>query len=104
MTQLETVEQLETFLTQNPNSAILKHSTSCPISSCAYRELASFTSKNNYPTAIILVIETRPLSNYLAEMSGVVHQSPQVLLFRKGKCHKHFSHFDITTANIQATL
>jgi len=104
MIQLETIEQLEAFLTENPDSVILKHSTSCPVSACAQRELRLFTSSTDHPAAIVLVIESRPLSNHLAEMSGVVHQSPQVLLFRKGKCFKHFSHFDITTANIQAAL
>lgn len=104
MTQLETIEQLKTFLAENPNSAIFKHSTSCPISACAHRELSLFITETDYPLAVILVIEARPVSNHLAEMSGVIHQSPQVLLFRNGKCYKHFSHFDITTANIQAAL
>ena len=104
MTQLKTIEQLQDFLAENPNSIIFKHSTSCPISARAYREFSMFTKNSTVHVAIVLVIESRPVSNYLAEIANSVHQSPQVLFFREGKCYNNFSHNDITEKNIQTAL
>jgi bacillithiol system protein YtxJ len=104
MIRIDTVEQLQSFLGENPNSAILKHSTSCPISTKAHREFTSFSSNASCPTAIVLVIEARPVSNHLAEVTGVTHKSPQVLFFRNRECYKDFSHYDITADNIQAAM
>ncbi len=40
MTKLETIEQLEDFLGENPEAVILKHSSACPISARAYGEFS----------------------------------------------------------------
>lgn len=104
MIQLETIEQLQTFLDKNPHSVILKHSTSCSISARAYREFSALLSKSPSLSAIIMVIEARPVSNYLAEMSGVVHKSPQVLFFHNRQCYRNFSHYDITKDHIREIM
>jgi bacillithiol system protein YtxJ len=105
MTELETLEQLEAFLKENPGAVILKHSTSCLVSINAYREFSSFSSKNpSIPTAVISVIEARAVSDRLAEDTGVTHESPQVIFFRNGECYQNISHFQVTRKNIEVTL
>ncbi len=104
MIQLETIEQLESFLSENPHSIILKHSTTCPVSSEAYNEFVSFVSSSPIPSAVIHVIESRVLSNYVAKLTGVVHQSPQLLKFRNDKCCDSFSHYLITVNKIKAAV
>ncbi len=104
MIQIETIEQLQTFMADNPDSVILKHSTSCPISANARQEFSSFAQNSPVSVAIVLVIEARDVSNHLAELTGVEHKSPQALFFRDGECYKNFSHYEITQDNIQAAL
>ncbi len=82
---------------------LLKHSTTCPISAAARRAVVHFTEK--VPEAAcreVLVIEQRPLSRWIAEETGVTHESPQVLLFVDGKVSWHASHWDITLPALQA--
>jgi bacillithiol system protein YtxJ len=104
MTKLETIEQLEAFLSENPVSVILKHSTACPISARAYREFTSFAAASPVPAAIVLVIEGRSISNQLTSISGVDHASPQVLFFNNGQSYSNLSHYQITADNIRAVL
>lgn len=59
MVKIETIEQLQAFLADNPNSVILKHSTSCSISANAYREFSSFAPNSQVSVAVVLVIEAR---------------------------------------------
>ncbi len=101
MIKLETIEHVESFLSENPQSMIFKHSTTCPVSAGALRELTSFISDNLTPVGIILVIESRPLSKYVAKLTGVAHQSPQLLMFCKDKCCDSLSHYLITANRIK---
>jgi bacillithiol system protein YtxJ len=42
------------------------------------------------------LIAYRPLSNAIAEIFGVHHESPQVLLIQDGECVYDASHYDIS--------
>lgn len=86
---------------------VFKHSTRCSISATALGriERAWDASLNErVMPCLILVVEERPLSNAVARLSGVEHQSPQVLLFKGGKCVYHSSHLAISLENIKAYL
>lgn len=78
---------------------LLKHSTRCPISAAAHREFEAFAaSAGDVACARVLVIEHRPLSAFIAEASGVRHESPQAILFRDGRAVWSASHQTITRA------
>lgn len=86
---------------QSPESVILfKHSERCSVSRMAKR-----TFENEYdgktPVYLIQVIEERPISNKIAEISGVIHQSPQLLIMKNGRCLFSASHEDISAAEIK---
>ena len=42
------------------------------------------------------VINQRPLSQFIAMQTGIVHESPQVLLFIHGEVIDHASHHSIS--------
>jgi bacillithiol system protein YtxJ len=76
---------------------LFKHSLTCPISARAFREYTAFLSgEPGVPTGWIDVVGQRPWSQRVTDKTGVVHQSPQALMIRKGKVVWHASHGEIT--------
>lgn len=84
---------------------LLKHSTTCGISKEAKKRFDDFCEKNDQViTGIILVIESRELSNLIADDSHIEHQSPQVILFRKGRAIWSRTHLEITQTDMDRAL
>jgi len=78
---------------------ILKHSTSCSISAMALGRLErKWSPKDNEKIKpyYLDLIRHRELSNEIAKRYGVVHESPQVLVIRKGQCVYNASHMEIS--------
>ncbi len=80
---------------------LLKHSTRCGISTRAATQFDQYdddcdSDPDSPKRARVLVVEYRPVSMWLAEQTGVAHQSPQVMLISGGQVVWHASHFDIT--------
>lgn len=98
MKRLETVEDVEQFLEQHKESEafIFKRSTRCPVSAQAFEEFKRFAAKHSsVPVAYVDVIESRPVSNHIAEKSEVEHKSPQVIHYHKGDVVWNDSHHAI---------
>jgi len=76
---------------------IFKHSTVCPISRMSYEKmLAEYPLTDEQADLYYLgVIEQRPLSNYVAEVLNIGHESPQLLAVRNGECIFNESHLMI---------
>ena len=76
---------------------IFKHSTVCPISRMSYEKmLAEYPLTEDQADLYYLgVIEQRPLSNYVAEVLNIRHESPQILAVRDGECIFNESHLMI---------
>jgi len=83
--------------------AVFKHSTRCSISSAALdrmeRKWEQFFPE--VPVFFLDLLANRSLSNQIADHSGVRHESPQLLVFKQGKCIGHWSHFEIAPDRIQ---
>ena len=79
---------------------VYKHSTACPISAAAAAVVRGYSFE--LPVYWVNVIEQRPLSNWVADAYGVRHQSPQLLKISGSRVARHWSHFDITAANLSA--
>ncbi|MCK5125573.1 MAG: bacillithiol system redox-active protein YtxJ [candidate division Zixibacteria bacterium] len=97
----------DTLIEQSQTNLVflMKHSSICPISSMANKEFLSFIEDK--PTTLgwqVLVREDRPLSLDIAERSGIKHQSPQIIVFQKGKPVWDCSHGQITQINLSNTL
>ncbi len=85
---------------------IFKHSTSCPISHIAKRRIEDDWNEENMliePYYIDLKAY-RDVSNAIAEKYMVHHESPQVLIIRKGECLYDASHLDIRLEEIKEVI
>ena len=80
----------------------MKHSLTCPISLAAFGEYTKFTEiHQDIPSAYLAVQDSRPLSNYVAELTGIKHESPQAILFHQGKAVWDASHQQITVEKME---
>lgn len=80
---------------------VLKHSLTCPVSTAALREYEKFLENQADLDANLIEIQNqRPLSNAVAERTGVRHESPQAILLENGEVSWHASHWEITTKSL----
>src|SRR5215207_165884 len=70
---------------------VFKHSNTCSISARAYREMEKYEGQVN----ILEVQSARDVSRELANLTGVRHETPQVIILRDGKAVWNASHFDV---------
>ena len=79
---------------------VFKHSNACPISARAYREMEKLDGQVN-----LIEIQAVPeLSREVESMTGVRHESPQVILLRDGKAVWNASHFDVNAVSVSQAL
>jgi bacillithiol system protein YtxJ len=101
-------QELEQILDESCQRQIIlfKHSTTCPTSSRAWREVQNFIkeSSDEVLVGMIKVIESRPVSSQATEVLGLKHQSPQVLLVSDRKALWHASHQEVTQAKLMKAL
>ncbi len=76
--------------TQQP-IVIFKHSTTCPISSAAYRQMEDYDGE----VALVEIQRARELSREIEQQTGVGHESPQVLVLRYGRVVWYASHWQV---------
>ncbi|GGH21136.1 bacillithiol system redox-active protein YtxJ [Sphingobacterium alkalisoli] len=99
---LSTLDQLNTIYTENEIVVLFKHSTRCPVSSMAKRSLEF--EKGLVPAGAkfyyLDLIAYRSLSNKIAELWNVQHESPQILVTRGSVCLYHASHQDIEMSEL----
>jgi len=89
-----TLENLFTDSTKKP-VIVFKHSNACSISARAYREMEKLDNVN-----ILEVQSARDVSRELADVTGVRHETPQVIVLRDGKAVWNASHFDVTADDV----
>ena len=99
VTDAKALEEL--FALSHTQPVILfKHSTTCPISAAAYRQMS------NYDGAVSLVIvqSARDISRQIETQTGVRHESPQAIILRNGQAVWSASHWSITTDAVKSAL
>ncbi len=77
---------------------IFKHSTRCSISAMALRRFETEWTEEVSSIHIwyLDLLNHRDISNAIAEKTGVVHQSPQVIVLQNGKVTYEASHGQIS--------
>ncbi len=98
--QLTSTEQVTDILEESKNTpvVIFKHSTSCSISATAKSRLErqwDGAGLENVKPYYLDLLRYRPVSNEVAEMLHVHHESPQLLLVQDGVCTYDASHMSI---------
>ena len=99
VTEVRKQEDFERLLERSKTHpvVIFKHSTQCAISDQVYEEFSRFLeSAREVTCGVVLVIESRKLSNTIASTLGIRHESPQAILLRDGKPQWNASHWSIT--------
>jgi monothiol bacilliredoxin len=89
---------LDSLITDSKQKPVIvfKHSNACSISARAYREM----EKVEAPVNLLVVQFAREVSRELANLTGVRHETPQVILLRDGKAVWNASHFDVQAAAV----
>ena len=93
---LTTAEQVDEFLARTPDAAIFKAGTCHKTQETFAHVQALLEGREDLPLGIIRVVEARPASNRVAERTGIVHESPQFLLFKGGRAVFDRDNWDIT--------
>lgn len=107
--EITTTEEWNTIFegTTSKPVVVLKHSTACPVSSNALEEFEGYLSKTpntEVDYILVKVIESRPVSNQIAEDTGVKHASPQILYIKNKETIWNTSHWSITKQHMSAVL
>ena len=101
---LTSPEEVNQFLDQNPTSVIFKAGT-CHKTMQGFGVLQEkLETRDDLNVGIIRVVEARPASNLVAEMTGIMHQSPQVILFKDKEAVFDVDNWDITPEVVDAGL
>lgn len=105
LTDLGQINELIELSHQQP-VLIFKHSTRCSISRFALKNFENeydFTAEELQPYFLDL-LEYRNISNEIANRFEVMHQSPQILLIKDGKCVYDESHDGIDVESLKRVL
>ena|SRR5688572_1843702 len=99
--ELNNAGAVDNLLNESINSPdkifiVFKHSTRCGTSRMALN-LFEREWTIAEPVYLIKVVESRAASNAVENILGVLHESPQAVAIRNGKCVYHNSHSGINT-------
>lgn len=95
-------EQLKQIISKSQikPQVIFKHSTRCSISSVALQRLQRVSQPSNIDFYFLDLLAFRSLSNQIAQVFEVPHESPQVLVIKDGTCVYEESHMGISMNEI----
>ncbi|HET6230617.1 MAG TPA: bacillithiol system redox-active protein YtxJ [Longimicrobiaceae bacterium] len=100
MKELTTQEELDAAF-QAGSAILFKHSTHCPISAMAHKEMESFVAA--HPEAAFYKVDVHDqadLSAAIGQRTGIQHESPQVIVLKDGKPQWDASRFEINAASL----
>ena len=99
LTNEEQLQQIKVNSKTKPQ-VIFKHSTRCSISGMAKNRLEKSTQPDEIDFYFLDLIKYRPISNKIAELFKVYHESPQILLIKNNECVYDESHSGIDMEEI----
>lgn len=103
---LNSLAGLEALIAQSHKrpQLIFKHSTRCSISAGAKQRLDFDLEKleQEFDVHYLDLLSYREVSNKVADLLNVLHQSPQAIVVINGKASYHMSHEMVTPARIFA--
>jgi bacillithiol system protein YtxJ len=99
--EVDSVEECD-LLMQQDLVILFKHSPTCPVSWMAHREVMRLrTEQPDLPLYLVSVRRRRDVARFIAERTGIRHESPQVIVLRGGAAIASVSHDDVTASAIQ---
>jgi|TARA_B110000438_G_scaffold59800_2_gene59980 bacillithiol system protein YtxJ len=98
------INSLDELLNLNKDYVLLfKHSPRCIVSRISLlRFELGFDKKINISKFIFIdVLKKRPLSNEIAKVYSIYHESPQIILLKDNNVLFHTSHSDISFSDLE---
>src|SRR5438128_10407908 len=101
-TQINDTNTLDQVLARSHDEPVIlfKHSTTCPISASAYRQMSQVEGV----VSLVVVQRARDISKEIESRTGVRHESPQTIVLRNGEAVWTASHFDITSEAVERAV
>ena len=101
-TPINDTSALEQLLARSQNEPVIlfKHSTTCPISASAYKQMSQVEGD----VSLVIVQRARDVSNEIEARTGIRHESPQTIVLRNGEAVWNASHFDITSEAVEKAV
>jgi bacillithiol system protein YtxJ len=101
---LTTTAEVDEFLRRHPTCALFKYG-SCHKNDVAFAAVESQLAEvEPLPLAVIRVVESRSASDHVAAVTGIRHESPQLILFREGRAVFDRDNWDISAESVAAGL
>lgn len=99
---LTETDALDQLLAQSHDAPVIlfKHSTTCPISAAAYQQMSRLQS----PVSLVVVQRARDLSRQIEQLTGVRHESPQIIILSKGQAVWSASHWKVTADAVESAM
>lgn len=104
LTFLTTPEQVDQFLAANKAAVIFKAGTCHKTPSSFEHVQAQLDERADVPVGVIRVVEARPASNHVETITGIRHESPQLILFKDGKPVFDRDNWDIDEESLAEAL
>ena len=101
---LTTPEEVDDFLARNPQAVVFKAGTCHKTQETFSQVQPLLEARPELPLGVIRVVENRPASNRVAEVTGLRHESPQLILFKDGRAVFDRDNWDITGESFAAAL
>ncbi len=104
---LSDMDQLDGLFntSQQRNVAIFKHSTRCGVSRVVKNDIAkNWDASVEIEFHYLDLLAHRDISNAIADRTGILHESPQLIVLRNGMVKYHASHHSIGLASMNEAL
>lgn len=102
--ELVSAEEVDVVLMASNSKiqVIYKHSYSCGICYRAKNSIEKISGEDASGAEfhMVDVIQERSISKYIAEKTGITHESPQMLILKDGEVIWHASHFNVKLENL----
>lgn len=104
MYEITEPHEIDEFLARFPTSVIFK-AGSCHKTMQAFGHVEdALNHRDDIHLAFIRVIESRPASNHVAALTGIIHHSPQFILFLNGKAVYDVDNWNVTPEALETAL
>ena len=100
---LTSPEEVDAFLRANTQAIIFKAGT-CHKTMEGFQQLQTALGERALPIGFIKVVENRAASDRVTELTGIVHHSPQVMMFDAGESFFNLDNWSITVDALTPAL
>ncbi len=104
ISSLTSPQEVDSFLKENPKAAIFKAGLCHKTPETFVHVQAHLDPREDLKLGIIKVVESRSASNHVAALTGIEHESPQIILFKDGKNVFDRDNWDITAESMAEGL